>query len=558
MSDDAGPNPVIPLDLFAAGDPRFVAALRGVADSAALAAFAAPWHADARPEARRLLFAYLDEAPNAPGHEGLVKRLFKLAEAAGDDAVMARFLVLGDRLIRHHRRAGRPVLIRYFPTLEAAERCEARWLARGWKVDRAWWPLRNRANEGRHRVRADRRPITIASTRDTTLPRPDWREGEALARLTATDRAGRRWFSVATRRHLQRRAWRYFRHLGRTDPDRYVAAAEIALGLYRDAELADGFALLDHFGLIRLLFEGSPVLRFKSSGCDLAPGRTLAELAPAPSFPAIWADRPEAVMRILTEARALVVGRWAARMIEADRGRFAGVGATAWVDLLDRDDPAVVGLALAMLDGLGADRLSRVIPPGRWVEALEQATPANREPIATFILPIIRDARAEGQAEWVGILLASRDATARAEGWAWFRADRSLRDDPGLWSKVVESPYPDIRAAIAEVRGLVPVEPRRLAEVWAAILLDLHGAARLKPGVIRRVVARLEAIADGEEADALLGLLATVARSARAPERRAALVALVVLVERRPGWAGRVEALVPALQLGGGPAIVPA
>ncbi len=84
--------------------------------------------------------------------------------------------------------------------------------------------------------------------------------------------------------------------------------------------------------------------------------------------------------------------------------------------------------------------------------------------------------------------------------------------------------------------------------------------ARLKPGVIRRVVARLDAIRDeaGDEVDGLLGLLAAVARSSRGPERRAALAALVGLVERRPGWLGRVEALVPALQIAGGPAIVPA
>ena len=58
------------------------------------------WHADKRPASRRLLLDYLDRPLNAFRHEPLIKRLFKLAEAAGDDELMARFLILFDRSIR--------------------------------------------------------------------------------------------------------------------------------------------------------------------------------------------------------------------------------------------------------------------------------------------------------------------------------------------------------------------------------------------------------------------------------------------------------------------------
>src|SRR3954454_16307683 len=90
-------------ELFARGEPGFVDALRAFDDADALAAFAARWFADRRPEARALLFDYLDRPLNAFRHEGLVKRLFKLTEAAGDDALMARFLVAFDRSVRRAR-----------------------------------------------------------------------------------------------------------------------------------------------------------------------------------------------------------------------------------------------------------------------------------------------------------------------------------------------------------------------------------------------------------------------------------------------------------------------
>ncbi len=67
-------------ELFERGDPAFVDALRQFDDAEVLGSFASRWFADRRPEARNLLFAYLDRPLNAFRHEALVKRLFKLAE----------------------------------------------------------------------------------------------------------------------------------------------------------------------------------------------------------------------------------------------------------------------------------------------------------------------------------------------------------------------------------------------------------------------------------------------------------------------------------------------
>jgi hypothetical protein len=84
-------------ELFERGDPQFVPAIRHIADADRLGAFAPRWYADPRPVARRMLLDYLALPLNAFRHEALVKRLFKLAEAAGDDEALGRFLVLFDR-----------------------------------------------------------------------------------------------------------------------------------------------------------------------------------------------------------------------------------------------------------------------------------------------------------------------------------------------------------------------------------------------------------------------------------------------------------------------------
>ena len=93
-----------------------------------------------------------------------------------------------------------------------------------------------------------------------------------------------RLFSVATRQYLRRRAWRYFRRLGKHDPERYVAAVSRALVRYTDDDVADGLALIDNWGLIHVLFHRSPVLVARPAGWVPAEGRTLAELSPAPIY----------------------------------------------------------------------------------------------------------------------------------------------------------------------------------------------------------------------------------------------------------------------------------
>src|SRR5262249_53211101 len=120
------------------GEPEFVDRLRAVTDADALGQFAERWYAHPSPGARRLLLEYLERPLNAYRHEALVKRLFKQAEAAGDDAVMARFLVAFDRSVRrvtqrtNHYEQVRP------ETRAEAQQIVSLWNARGYESVDLW------------------------------------------------------------------------------------------------------------------------------------------------------------------------------------------------------------------------------------------------------------------------------------------------------------------------------------------------------------------------------------------------------------------------------------
>src|SRR5439155_21130917 len=108
-------------ELLERGDPAFVTELRKIHDAERLGDFANRWFTDPRPWARQFLFDYLNLPLNAFRHEALVKRLFKLAEKAGDDALMARFLVALDRSVRRVKSDRSKHLSGTFATREEAQ-----------------------------------------------------------------------------------------------------------------------------------------------------------------------------------------------------------------------------------------------------------------------------------------------------------------------------------------------------------------------------------------------------------------------------------------------------
>src|SRR5215471_10954832 len=84
-------------EYFASENDLLVETVRQVDQPKSLVAFADRWKKDPRPWARKQIFAYLSQPLNCPGHQPLIKRLFKQAEENKDHELMAAFLVEFDR-----------------------------------------------------------------------------------------------------------------------------------------------------------------------------------------------------------------------------------------------------------------------------------------------------------------------------------------------------------------------------------------------------------------------------------------------------------------------------
>src|SRR5688500_3290898 len=104
-SSTSGPiSPLVIEEYLAAGDERFLDALRQFNDPKRLVSIVEKWKRDHRPWAREQIVKYLSLPLNVINHQPVVKRLFKHAEAQRDDELMAVFLHAFDRLVRRERR----------------------------------------------------------------------------------------------------------------------------------------------------------------------------------------------------------------------------------------------------------------------------------------------------------------------------------------------------------------------------------------------------------------------------------------------------------------------
>ncbi len=394
--------------------------------------------------------------------------------------------------------------------------------------------------------------------------------------------------------------------------------------LYEDADVDSGVAFIDNWGLVHALFHHSPVLESHPRGWRVAEDRSLSELEPAPIYEELWRSAPRALFDLMVGARSRPVRQWALRMLRRDlAAASAAVGVEDRIGLLGHADPEIVAFAadwlraspdlatvsperwlavaetaspesleiLAEIMGQQVDPDSRLPrcsrPAGRMPSLaagparpelaedqdarLRRRAPracsilleAQSEPLRTEILAWLRSALAaspEFHSDWVLEFLDSRYTDARAEGMSWFRAEPRAHDDVALWQRLLESPYDDVRLALAadldaRLRGVKAdgallltrtLDPYRLRLLWASVLLNVQRGGRAKPLVVEQVAQRLAR--RPEDAEHLLPLLGVVLRSLRLPERRAALSAVVRLVENHPEAAPLVQKSLPELQ----------
>ncbi|MCC6556683.1 MAG: hypothetical protein IT372_27295 [Polyangiaceae bacterium] len=547
-------------EYFEAGDDRFVDEVIASAAGKKLKSLAERWYRDARPFARAALLRYIDDGCDRPHHRALVKQLYKLAERKGDDEVVGRFMVAFDRLLR-------------------------RKLVSSPRYDRG------------ARANVEHRHLEI----ETRAPRRYWRSDEDAPL-----------FSLATRSYLKRRAFRYFRQIGKADPARYGRAIRAALARYEDAHLERPEQLLDAWGLVHALYWGSPVLERDPRGVRLAPGAALADLEPAPIYPAAWQGAFEDVFALAWGARCRTVRLFAIGLLRRDyAGDLAGLTLARVRPLLSSPHEEVQTLGAEILRGVpGLERL----PIAEWIELLRldniaalvflceviqrHVTPARlsladcvelacakaapvaelglgwvkQKPIKTgadldaIVLlaragaPVVRQeatawviealkASAAARPEHVRDLFDSRHADVRERALALFAADPRFRDDTGLWAALAETPYDDARGFL-----LRHLEERKAALSHEALRhLWASSLLSIHRGA-RQKRAALKQIADRvverpAEADPLLALLGVALRSVRPPERRAALAAVAQAALRAPALRRDIERRLPELKL---------
>jgi hypothetical protein len=566
-------------EYFASENPEFLATLRKASQPKSLAALAGRWKKDPRPWARAQIFAYLAQPLNCPGHQPVVKHLFKQAEESADHEMMAAFLVAFDRQVRREVRTHRR------------------------------WDRDTRTVVEEERLFTPRDVIPIKTDRDARNPMT----GAAMS-VAVRVRGNAKLFRYRTRYYLRRRVWRYFRRFGHREPLAYISVIAGALAAYEDADLQRGENILDSWALMHVCFAGHEALEFTATHVRLKDGRTLGELAPAPQFPEAW-KKPEAppiLLGLVTRARSRLVRLWSmqsfqrdhagytvpvedlAAMLEhqeADVQQFASkllesspvlatLPVASWLKLLrTKNDEALQRICDAFAKNVSSNRLDlaqcvelacvRPVPVARlgqgYLKEREVATPADREQVT--MLANAKCAAVSGElTTWaLGILgkpgnyscdqairfFDSALAESRTAAWTWLVAGSPALSDAALWSRLAETPYDDLRLRVIDFLQrqltLPGADADQLENIWRSVLLGVHRGGRQKTRAVQQIARAI--VSNPARVDTLLPVLAVAVRSVRGPEARAGLAAIISVVEAQPQIGAAVRRLLPELKL---------
>jgi hypothetical protein len=139
----------------------------------------------------------------------------------------------------------------------------------------------------------------------------------------------------------------------------------------------------------------------------------------------------------------------------------------------------------------------------------------------------------------------------RQRAWEWLTPECPGYGDPVLWSRLVETPYDDIRLRLVDLlekRTRLPgADADLLTSIWCSVLLAVHRGNRQKRKAIRQVGEAIQR--DPSRADQLLPVLAVAIRSVRPSEAGPGLAAIAAALEARPELAPVVQRSFPELRL---------
>jgi len=587
-------------EYFENQDPRFLDALLRASDSGKLASFADRWTADHRPWAREQMFAYLDEPLRHAGHHPVVKRLFKQAERVGDDELLAAFLVAFDRSVRRE--------IRAVPQWDYATR-------RIRRVEKLITP--QKAIPPQRIPREYRSSSRIVPYPALTEAPPDHRLFSARTRYYLRRRAWRHFRRMGYQRpdayveaicralvlyrddDLERgenildsyallRA--FFEHHdavsfganhARLAPSQRIADLRPAPRfpeLWQRSDAAERLLNVVSRGRARLVRAGAIDLLREHHAAFLAglPSRTLLRLLDhdaedVQAFGATLLESSEELgklpidewLRLLTIRNPIALDAVCAAMEKHVR-----------VERLDLEQC----VAIATARSTSAARLGL-----RFLSAWPFSTPDRPNESERAILARLADTRSRAAGAelctWalariafdessydadpvVGVLDALEPSVRRA-AWDWLAGLETGAsfgwNDPVLWSRLLETPFDDVRLRIVEAlerRAKLPgTSPDDLAPLWTTVLLGVRRGGRQKLKAVRQLGAVL--CADPSRADELLPVLAVALRSVRGPEFRAALAAIAGALERCPQLAPAVARCCPEVSFDVAPPALP-
>ena len=565
-------------EYFATENDLFVETLRQVHQLKALAGFTDRWKKDPRPWARRQIFNYLAQPLNCPGHQPVVKRLFKQAEENKDHELMATFMVAFDRQVRREIR------------------------------DKTHWDFQSRTAITEERLVTPRDVIPLETDRNARNPAT----GE-LIKFAVRSRAKAKLFRYRTRYYLRRRAWRYFRYLGFQQPADYIRAISPALATYEDADLQLGENILDSWSLLHVCFGEHDALEFGATHIQLKDGRGLGELTPAPAFPELW-KKPDAASMILwlvTNAEARLVRLWAMQLFQREHlnhtvelnfiltlldhedgevqqfgaklletsGGLGTLPVEAWLKLLQtKNEDALQRLCDAFAKHVAGDRLTlaqsvelacvRPVPVARlgqrYLTERKIQFAADREQITG--LANAKCAAVAGElTTWALAIVGSKEhynvdqvvrffdallAETRLAAWTWLQAGSPALADAALWSRLTETPYDDMRLRVIDFlqrQTQIPgANADQLVNVWRTVLLGVHRGGRQKAKAVQQIAHAI--IENPSRVETLLPVLVVAVRSVRGPEARAGLAAVAMVLEALPQAGEKVRRLLPEMK----------
>ncbi len=562
-------------EYFSIEDAHFLDELRARSDAPKLAGLAERWKKDPRPWARQQILAYLELPMNCNGHQPLVKRLFKHAYAKRDDELLAAFAVAFDRLVRRVKKSRskwdfETRQITFTEHLVAPRNT----FATPNKVAKSSWL-------GNH---SSRRPGVLFSYHTRAyLRRRMWRFFRRLGHQHPSEYPT-----------LAANALRLY-----TDVD--LNTGENILDSWTLLHISFGAHDALEFGLTHTgLKEGRALVELTAkpafpdlwSKSESLPVLLNLMLSARARLVRVWiiqclrALHKERLVNLAFESILILlehddddVQQFGAEIFNAFEG-LDNLPVDTWLKLLrTRNLTALQTICDAFLKHVHSDRLTlpqcvdlaserpaaiaklgfsflktRVVSTPderREIVRLASATcSAIASELTEWALPILGE-KAVYERDTMCAFLDSLLKEARSAAWSWLlKKEGPAYHDAGLWARLVETPYDDLRLSIVDLlalRALPGTSADSLESLWCSVLVAVHRGGRQKSKAVRQIGDAIRA--NPKRADALIPVLSVAIRSVRPAEARAGLSSLVAAADTNPELSATIQKLIPELNL---------